>query len=208
MQNLSGDGLLFVFEGPDGVGKTSTVRQVGDRLSARTKRRVRAVSFPGSVPGTLGELVYQLHHSTKRLNRQPTSTSLQMMHVAAHIDALENEILPTLNEGDIVLLDRYWWSTIVYGQMSGANAEFLTAMINIELKAWQSKSPTALFLLRRDAELHAEPTPFNSLAAQYDELANIEKGKYPIIKLNNDSSLQTVTTRVIEHIEFYIEQSG
>src|SRR5262249_34513872 len=123
---------LFVFEGVDGSGKTTLSRAFVQHLKA-LGYECDWLSFPGCENGTLGKHVYDIHHN--RLDdpiRGVNSTSLQLLHIAAHIDTIERRILPALKQGRLLVLDRYWWSTLVYGIVAGANERSLKRMINIE----------------------------------------------------------------------------
>ncbi len=97
-------GYLFVFEGPDGVGKTSLIKSVFEHLSTKDYP-VRKLSFPGKTAKTLGSLVYKIHHNPNDFelsNLYPPS--LQIMHIASHADAIVNSIIPPYEEKEIILL--------------------------------------------------------------------------------------------------------
>ena len=90
-------GRLIVFEGPDGVGKSSLSRAVAVRLNAQGEPCLWRC-FPGHMAGTIGELVYRLHHDAKSLGvSKLSSASLQILHIAAHVDLIQDEILPALS---------------------------------------------------------------------------------------------------------------
>ena len=57
-------GHLFVFEGPDGVGKSTLSRLFADRIKAEGVTCER-MSFPGGEAGTLGKQVYDLVHGRR-----------------------------------------------------------------------------------------------------------------------------------------------
>jgi dTMP kinase len=62
---------------------------------------------------------------------------LQTLHVAAHLDAIERKILPALEAGTWVILDRYWWSTWVYGIEQGISSTYLEPVIKAEQARWE-----------------------------------------------------------------------
>jgi thymidylate kinase len=79
-------GKLFVFEGPDGVGKTTLSKAFSDHLNA-TGIQCDYLSFPGRETGSLGRHIYELHHDPDRFGiRAVDPASLQLLHIAAHID--------------------------------------------------------------------------------------------------------------------------
>ena len=124
MGNSNGRGQLIVFEGPDGTGKTTLIEGFA-QMRRRLGDKVIVAEFPGRAPGTLGHHVYRVHHNPRQFNIEHLDpASLQVLHVAAHIDAITNVIRPSVESGALVLLDRYWWSTWVYGIDSGGQSSF------------------------------------------------------------------------------------
>lgn len=147
---MSSRGKLFVFEGTDGVGKTTIAKAVVDILCDQ-RQQYKYLSFPGNEPGSIGELVYRIHHDMGSLNISSiSSTSLQVMHVAAHIDTIERRIKPLLEMGVNVVLDRYWWSTLVYGAATNSNMLSLQNSVNAEIVIWGDITPDILFFIKRE----------------------------------------------------------
>ena len=103
-------GNLIILEGPDGVGKSTLSMLLYDHLR-RKNVECSVHSFPGKDEGTLGALVYALHHDLKRFGvKEAAPESLQLMHIAAHVDAIQRILLPALQREETVILDRFWWS--------------------------------------------------------------------------------------------------
>ncbi len=184
-------GRLYVFEGPDGVGKTELSRRFVAQLEAAGVP-CEHLSFPGRDDGTLGKHVYELHHDPGRHGVVSVSpTSLQILHVAAHVDAIESRILPALRSGRSVVLDRFWWSTKVYGLASGVARRTLNTMIDIELAAWGGVKPTVLYVVRRNAPLRPEPMDhWRRCRELYAALAEEEGRRYPVRCIDNDGSIE------------------
>ena len=192
---------LVVFEGADGAGKSSistaflgAVRELG--IAAEL------LSFPGREPHTLGELVYRLHHNPDKLGvGSLTPASLQALHIAAHLDAIESAIVPALEAGTWIVLDRYWWSTWVYGVVDGIRRDVLRALIEAERLAWGDWQPAAVFHVTRKEPLREEPLDkWQRLKAAYEELAEIEHRKYPIHILNNESTPEAAVGQALNAI--------
>lgn len=156
-------GRLIVFEGVDAAGKTTLSDELVSFLRSED-RVVRNSHFPGKRERTLGELVYRIHH---RHNSEFGVTtihpcSLQLLHIAAHVDAIESEIKPALLDGEWIVLDRFWWSTYVYGLDNGVQESQLRHMINVEIDAWGPIKPDIIFLVDSEIPLREDET--NSIA--------------------------------------------
>ncbi len=140
-------GRLIILEGPDGAGKSTTSRILTERLRADGKA-VSCFAFPGNEPGTLGKLVHALHHAPEVHGvTRIDATGLQILHAAAHVDAIHTRIRPAYERGDTVIMDRYWWSTIVYGRVAGVDATTLNLLRQLAEHHWRFAAPTAAYLL-------------------------------------------------------------
>lgn len=203
MMRDSNHGHLIVFEGPDGVGKTTLAQALVEEL-ARRGARCDYLSFPGRDPGTLGHLVYEVHHDPGKFGiRVMNSTSRQVLHIAAHLDAIETRILPALAEGRTVVLDRFWWSTFVYGIVDGVNRDSLEAMIALELESWTDTKPTVAFLVTRQSPLRNEGPDerWRELRTAYEKLGWEQASHHPVETVHNEASLDEaldLTLRVLE----------
>lgn len=194
-------GHLIVFEGPDGVGKSTVAGRVAEILRAKG-RACRLLSFPGREDGTLGQLVYRLHHDAAALGiREISETARQALHVAAHLDVMERVILPALAAGEHVVLDRFWWSTLVYGRAGGIPPSTLTALIEPEIRLWAGQ-PATLFLVDRETPIDRdEPAAvWQELRRLYAKLPAEAPAAGSIIRISNDSSLAKTVSDVLAHL--------
>ena len=108
------------------------------------------LSFPGKEEGTIGHLVYEVHHEPASFGLNSIAEiSRQALHIAAHLDEIERRILPALQQGRWVVLDRFWWSTWVYGRAASVENSTLDALIQAERLHWRDVKPDALFVIDR-----------------------------------------------------------
>ncbi len=194
-------GKLIVFEGPDGVGKSTLSRAVVERLQSQGEPCLW-YAFPGHKKGTIGELVYRLHHDPGELGvSSPTPASLQVLHIAAHVDLIQSEIRPALLEGRAVVLDRFWWSTYVYGAANGVNRDVLRAMVQVERLVWADLQPFALFLVERSAPFRSKAdATWRRLREEYRTLAEQQDGEHCIHRLRHKRSLDATINAVLDKL--------
>lgn len=107
-----GAGVLIVFEGGEGSGKSTQLRRVSATLARRTVAHV-CLRDPGGTP--LGTEVRRmlLDRSSDVAHRAEA-----LLFMASRAQLVEREIRPALDRGDVVLLDRFFLSTYAY-QIAG-----------------------------------------------------------------------------------------
>lgn len=199
-------GLLYVFEGPDSVGKSELAKLLFQALKD-SSFDCELLAFPGRKPGTLGSLVYELHHTPSQVGVNALSaTALQALHVAAHIDAIEAHILPALNSGKIIILDRYWWSTRVYGLVGGANEAAIEELIKAELSSWDGVKPSAVFLIRRMRPLREAPMrKWRRWCSAYENLSATEAKSYPVCTVDNEGPIDGAMQQIMRTVDLHLQ---
>jgi len=110
-------GTFIVFEGPDGSGTTLHSRLLAEHLSSKG-RSVLLTAEPSD--GAIGASIRPL---LKEQNVPPDA--LQMLFTADRAEHLSRVILPALEEGKVVICDRYIPSTIAYGMALGLEKAWL-----------------------------------------------------------------------------------
>lgn len=111
------NGYLIVFEGIDGSGKT-TQRRILKRWLENKGWKVKTSKW-GHSP-SISKLI-KIGKAQKWLS--PALYSL--LHSSDMVWRYENEIKPFLNEGGIVLCDRYYYTSYVRDQLRGVNKKML-----------------------------------------------------------------------------------
>jgi len=101
-------GKLVVFEGSEGAGKTTQIRLLAERLTAVGVDCV-AVREPGGTP--VGDAIREiLLHPEQEI----TAATEALLFMASRAELIAREILPSLVEGRVVLVDRFFLSTYAY----------------------------------------------------------------------------------------------
>ncbi len=110
-------GYLVAFEGIDGGGKSTQVRLLAEWLEA-LGRRPLALKEPTT--GPIGMRIREL----ARTGRLDARTEFELFKQDRRQN-VEKNILPGLREGRVVLLDRYYISTMAYQGALGMDPEFI-----------------------------------------------------------------------------------
>jgi dTMP kinase len=129
-------GKLIVLEGTDGVGRSTHIGLLKQWL----ENHGHAVLDTGMTRSAL---------AGKRLKQAKEGHTLggitmSLFYATDFADRLENEIIPALRAGFIVLTDRYIYSLMARAIVRGADPEWLREVYGFALK------PDAIFYLRLD----------------------------------------------------------
>jgi dTMP kinase len=110
-------GFLIAIEGIDGSGKSSQARLVQERLQAR---KLSVISTKEPTTGLWGQMLRD-SSSTGRLSLEEEVEAF----IKDRKEHVETVINPALREGQIVIVDRYYFSTMAYQGARGMDPEAL-----------------------------------------------------------------------------------
>jgi len=110
-------GFLIVFEGIDGSGKTTQARMLYDTLC---KRHFDVILSKEPTDSIYGQKIKELAQSERAFTSPEDEYKLFINDRKFHVETL---IRPALNEKKIVILDRYYFSTIAYQGALGLDPE-------------------------------------------------------------------------------------
>lgn len=196
------EGRLFVFEGPDGVGKTTLAAMLSQHFSNSAVPN-EVLSFPGREPGTVSELIYRLYHDPAALGvKSLVPVTMQVLLTAAHIEVIEARIKPLLRSGVHVILDRFWWSTWVYATFGHVPDKMRDLMVDLELQSWADIKPETIFLVLSHEPLVAEAAnqSWRELVRLYMQISNQQRASGPVQLIMNDGTPSDAFGRIISKI--------
>lgn len=115
---MSKKGIFICIEGLDGCGKTTQAKLLARKL----RKRHNAVYTAEPSRGKIGTLIRRNYlYGEKRL-----SIVLEALLFAAdRIEHLENVILPALEAGQLVISDRYVYSSLAYQGAAGLSLDWI-----------------------------------------------------------------------------------
>jgi dTMP kinase len=180
-------GRLITVEGLDGAGKTTLVAGLTRELAARG-RELLVLREPGGVE--LSERIRELVKDPE-LSVDPRAEAL--LYAAARAQLVSEQLVPLLESGQWVLLDRFVDSSLAYqGAGRGLGVEAIRSLNEL---ATGGLRPDRTLLLRIDPaegrariggrdpdRLEREPPEFfEAVAGAYDELAAADPERIAVI---------------------------
>jgi dTMP kinase len=180
---------LITIEGLDGAGKSTLARALAEAIAARGLR-VQLLREPGGV-----ELSERIRALVKDPSARVGARAEVLLYAAARAQLVQERVQPLLDEGAIVLLDRYVDSSLAYqGAGRALGIEHVRA---INRFATGSLEPDRTLLLRIDPaagrarqaqraelpdRLESEGGEFFALiATAYDEIARAEPERVRVL---------------------------
>ena len=138
--------MFITLEGPEGSGKTSHIPHLVEFL-----REKGHTVFPTREPGgtSISEQIRDVLHDMKNAEMHPRTETL--LYQAARAQIVEQVIKPRLADGEIVISDRYYDSTIAYqGYGHQQNLDEVRALVKY---ATGGLTPDLTILLDLDVEV-------------------------------------------------------
>jgi dTMP kinase len=118
-------GSLIVIEGTDGVGRSTQIEQLTPWLEVQGY----AVMNTG---WTRSPLLSETINEAKA-GHELTVTTFSLLYAADFADRLENEIIPALKAGFIVLADRYMYTAFARNAVMGADPKWTRQLFGCAL---------------------------------------------------------------------------
>ncbi len=113
-----GKGTFIVLEGLDGAGVSGHAKLLDAYLK---QKGYRTLLTKEPTTGPIGRVIKEV----LKTNGGASYKSIQLLFCADRAKHLEDEILPALAQGKVVVCDRYMFSTLAYGFASGVDTHWL-----------------------------------------------------------------------------------
>jgi len=127
VKKLQKRGAFIVIEGLDGSGKTTQAKLLATKLS----QSHRALYTAEPSQGRIGKFIRKscLYEEKRLLN-----TVEALLFAADRLEHVENEIKPALQEGRLVISDRYIYSSLAYQGSTGLSIDWIEEINKYALK--------------------------------------------------------------------------
>ena len=197
-------GKFITFEGGEGVGKTTQLRMIKDYL---TQRGVDAVFLREPGGNAISEKIRGI--ILDRANSAMTGTCEAMLYSAARAQLCEEVIRPALEDGKLVVCDRFIDSTFAYqGVARGLGVDKIDTLNKLacgeimpDLTIFLDLEPTLAFQRKGGADvddrLEQEGMDFHIKVYEGYKLA-CEKYGDRIVDIDCSSSAQVTHERIVK----------
>ena len=206
-------GLFITLEGGEACGKTTQVNKLKEYFKNNFKEEdYLFVREPGGTP--LAEEIRQLILNYNE--DKPLPMTELLLFCASRYQITFEKIIPALNEGKIVIADRFYDSTIAYqgearGVLSKEEILSLTEMIIGKLKPdltfYLKLSPEEAFKRKNNEQLdriESEGIKFHEAVARgYDYISNLEKERFCVVDASRspDEIFEIIKEKIEEKLK-------
>ncbi len=197
--------LFIVFEGLDGSGKSTQQQLLNDKLQSD---KISNISFrePGST--VIGEKIVKILQSDQKLS--PLSELL--LFYVSRSAIIEEKIKPALANYDVVICDRYFYSSVAYqGYGRGMNIAFINQINDEVVKniipdlifymdiSWEEKKKRKGINIndrfeKEDRVFH------NKVRSGYKSMAKKDSDKWKIIDAEED--VENISSFIYETVKY------
>jgi dTMP kinase len=207
MSTTSGRGIFITFEGPDGSGKSTQARMLAERLRGQGRPVLESVE-PGGTP--IGQQIRRI--LLDPANKELAATAELLLMFAARAQNVEQWILPALQQGRVVISDRFTDSSLAY-QGAGRGLGSIT-VLELDRIACHGLVPDLTICIDIDTEtglaralarggvdtrLEEQAIEFHHKVREaYHELARSERGRFRLI--DGRGTPEAIAAKVWEHV--------
>jgi len=120
-------GTFVCIEGLDGCGKTTQAKLLVEKL----QRSYSAMYTAEPSEGKVGDFIRK---SILYGEKRSTSLAEALLFAADRVEHVENEVLPALRQGKLVISDRYIYSSLAYQGAAGLSLEWIQSINQYALR--------------------------------------------------------------------------
>ena len=194
-------GFFVAIEGLDGCGSSTQVRLVAKAL---LQEKVKVFSTKEPTNGPIGKLIKDVLND-KYCSLPPAA--LQLLFAADRGCHLASDIIPRLKKGEMVVTDRYAWSSIAYGSVDlstewlfNLNKNYISPDLTIFIEVNPEVCLKRLAKEKRSLELFEEKEKLEMAWATYHSLVTKYWWTYMVV-VDGEQKRQQVTEAILARIK-------
>lgn len=192
------NGFFVAIDGPNGVGKSTLIEAIKIKMQS------------------LGYIVYitkeptntELGRFTRRFAEEYSGISLACLVAADRYKHIENEIVPELKKGKLVITDRYVLSSLILQEMDGVSDTFV---LNLNAEIIKPDLQLAVFA---DSEVLQKRLAERSILTRFEKgnqsnselyymekgIKELEKRNVNIMRIYNNDNLNVNVEKVVSYM--------
>ena len=180
--------MLINLEGIDGCGKSTQSQFLIEEFE---KNDEKTILLKEPTNGKYGKKLWEM----LRGKREATTEEILELFVMDRKEHVNEKISPSLNEGKIVLMDRYYYSTMAYQAAAGIDVN------RIRKDNEFAPKPDIVLIFDLPADLAMKRVRGHSVADVFEKEEHLEKVRKAYLDLENDPLVRIVdATRTPETI--------
>jgi dTMP kinase len=202
MGKMKRKGVFICFEGLDGCGKTTQTKLLVEKLK---KKGYDAIYMAEPSRGNIGKFIkeYCLHGGIR-----VSSIVEALLFAADRFEHVEKEVIPALNEGKLVVSDRYVYSSLAYQGAAGLDLKWIKKInehaIRPDLAIFIDVEPETVI-----QRLKPRKSVMENLATQRKVqevyVKYVEKGE--LVKIDGNKSKQEVADNILTVVLRFLEKT-
>ena len=180
--------MLINLEGIDGCGKSTQSQFLMDEFE---KNNEKTILLKEPTNGKYGQKLWEMLSG----KIEATTEEILELFVMDRKEHVEQKINPALNEGKIVLMDRYYYSTMAYQAAAGIDIK------RIRKDNEFAPKPDIVLVFDLPADLAMKRVRGHSVADVFEKEEHLEKVRKAYLNLEDDSLVRIIdATRTPEEI--------
>jgi len=184
--------MLIAVEGIDGAGKTTIANHLCDFLS---KKGYKCIVLKEPSESIYGKMIKSLK------SRPDPETEMELFLKDREMD-VKDRILPALEEGKIVIMDRYYYSNIAYQSARGLNADRIR-----ELNERIAPKPDLVILLDLSPSKALERLKNREKLSIFEEKDYLEKVRQKFLEIADERTVIINAERNLEFVKREAEEA-
>ena len=171
--------MLVNLEGIDGCGKSTQSKLLLEKLEGEGEK-VIILKEPTKRPH--GQKLWDVLHG----KRKATNEEILELFVLDRIQHVEEKIQPALDDGTVILMDRYYYSSMAYQVAGGIDVE------EIREKHVFAPKPDVVLIFDLPVSVALERVKGHSDADEFEKEEHLEKVREAYLDLENDPLVRIV----------------
>ena len=172
-------GVLVNLEGIDGCGKSTQSKLLREKLEEKGEK-VLILKEPTKRPH--GQKLWDVLHG----KRKASNEEILELFVLDRKQHVEEKIQPALDDGTVVLMDRYYYSSMAYQVAGGIDVE------EIREKHAFAPKPDVVLIFDLPVSVALERVKGHSDADEFEKEEHLEKVREAYLDLENDPLVRIV----------------